>query len=352
MRPEATFQGSKLRLARLLNGFTKAELADRLEVSRQFIHALEIEAKSPSSDMSAALSLLLKVQPSFFFSPLSGEVREEECHFRSRKSMPDKLADQIIAHGTGFEALVRHLDETLTLPKVDFPHIEVQGTEDIELAAEECRHHWKLGSGPISNMCRVIENAGAVITFFRCDRHEVDALSIARVRPIIVRNTLKESPGRLRFDLGHECGHLVIHQGMETGDDETEAQANRFSSAFLMPRESFKKEFPAISGRLDWNAIYSLKIRWRVSAKAVLRRAKDLGLLNDIQYAAGNRFLNGSGQSKIERYDERIPFEEPELVSAAIRVYLKTFNRTTGELAGRLGITPAMLLQLTPNLDI
>lgn len=352
MRSKTAFQGSKLRIARLLNGFTKAELADQLSVSRQFIHSLEIEDKSPSNDMLAALSLLLKTQPDFFFIPLKNEVKEEECHFRSRKSIPDKVADQIIAHGTAFEGLVRHLDETLSLPKVIFPHIEVQNLEDIELAAEKCRRDWNLGTGPISNMCRVLENAGAVITLFKCDRHEVDALSIARARPIIVRNTLKQSPGRLRFDLGHECGHLVMHQGVKTGDKETESQANRFSSAFLMPRESFIKEFPSMLGRLDWNAIYSLKIRWRVSAKAVLHRAKDLGLLDDVQFASGNRFLNGSGQSKTERYDERIPFEVPELIATAIRVYLKSFNSTVGELAGKLGIKPAMLLQLIPNFEI
>jgi Zn-dependent peptidase ImmA (M78 family)/transcriptional regulator with XRE-family HTH domain len=346
---DKVFQGAKLRIARLLNGWTKADLADRLHVSRQFIHALEIGDKPASQDLVAALSLLLKVQPGFFFEMLTTEVREEECHFRSRKSMPDKVADQIISHGTALELIVRLLDQTLSLPVVNFPSIEVHTHDDIEQAANTCRQIWGLGMGPIASMCRVLENAGAVVTLFQGDRHEVDALSMARARPLVIRNALKTSPGRQRFDLAHECGHLVIHQGVSTGDDVTEGQANRFASALLMPKSTFTSDFPLMSNRIDWQVIYSLKVRWRVSAKAILRRAHDLSLLNAIQYAAGNRFLSQSGQSKVERFDERIPMEEPELLRKAIAAYTQAFSSSPADLARQIGMTPALVEQLVGN---
>lgn len=345
--PERPFSNSKLRLARLLNGWTKAELADRLQVSRQFVHAIEVGEKVPSRELLPALALALRVNPDFFSAPLVTEIREEQCHFRSRRSMPNKLADQIVAHGTVVETLVHFLEGKMTLPQVAFPHLEVTSDDDIELAAEESRRYWNLGTGPIGNMCRVLENAGAVVTFFSSPRHEVDALSIARARPIVVRNTAKGSPGRLRFDLAHECAHLVIHQGIETGDDVTEAQANRFASAFLMPRQSFLREFPHMPGRIDWQVIYSQKLRWRVSAKAIIRRARDIGKLNDIQYVAGNRYLNQSGQAKTEHYDDRIPNEEPELISVALKAYCDSYAQTTAEVARSLGMTPAILTQVT-----
>jgi len=340
------FQGTKLRIARLLNGLTKADLAEQLQVSRQFVHTLEVGTKVASQDMVAALSLLLKVQPSFFFDPLQTEVREEECHFRSRRSMPDKVAEQIISRGTALELIVKFLDSKLELPTVNFPSFEIKDDHEIEEAAIACRAHWKLGSGPISNMCRVLENAGAVVTMFDGDRHEVDALSMARNRPIVVRNTLKQSPGRQRFDLAHECGHLVIHQGISTGDKVTEGQANRFASAFLMPKDQLIKEFPSMPTRLDWQAIYSLKIRWRVSAKAVIRRAHDLDLIDAVQYATGNRFLNQTGQSKVEKFDEKIPHEEPELLKSAISAYLGEYDSSPAEFSRQLGMTPAMVEQL------
>lgn len=340
------FQGAKLRIARLLNGLTKAELADQLQVSRQFTHALEVGSKPASQDMVAALSLLLKVQPSFFFDPLPSEVREEECHFRSRKSMPDKVAEQVISRGTALEMIVKLLDSKLELPPVNFPSIEVGNDEEIEEAASHCRKHWGLGNGPISSMCRVLENAGAVVTLFDGDRNEVDALSMARTRPIVVRNTKKQSPARQRFDLAHECGHLVIHQGIATGDKATEGQANRFASALLMPKDQLIREFPSMPSRLDWQAIYSLKIRWRVSAKAIIYRAHDLELLDAVQYATGNRFLNQTGQSKMEKFDEKIPLEEPELLKAAIAAYLEGFESTPADFAKQLGMTPFMVEHL------
>jgi Zn-dependent peptidase ImmA (M78 family) len=307
---------------------------------------LEIGQKPASQDMVAALSLILKVQPSFFSTPLQSEVREEECHFRSRKSMPDKVAEQIISHGTALEILVKFLDKSLELPSVDFPAIEAHSHAEVERAATHCRSLWRLGTGPIANMCRVLENAGAIVTLYHGDRHEVDALSMARIRPIVIRNTLKLSPGRQRFDLAHECGHLVIHQGIATGDKETEDQANRFASAFLMPSDSFLADFPAMPDRIDWAAIYSLKIRWRVSAKAVIRRAHDLGVLNSVQYATGNRFLNQTGQSKFEKFDEKIPHEEPELLRTAISAYLDAFSSTPAELAKQISMTPSFVEQL------
>ena len=343
---DTEFQGAKLRVARLLNGWTKAELAERLQVSRQFIHALEVGQKPVSQDMLAALSLLLKVHPSFFWEPLQFEVREEECHFRSRRSMPDKIAEQIISHGTALEMIVRFLDNALSLPKVNFPTLEVHSTEEIEQAAEYCRQKWGLGTGPIASMCRVLESAGAIVSLYAGDRQEVDALSMARIRPIVLRNTFKQSPGRQRFDLAHECGHLVIHQGIATGDKETETQANQFGSALLMPRETFSREFPAMPTRIDWHAIYSLKVRWRVSAKAIIRRGHDLGKLDANQYAIGNRFLNQTGQSKVERFDEKIPLEEPELLRTAIGAYMNAYSSTPAALAKELAMTPSMIEQL------
>lgn len=266
--------------------------------------------------------------------------------------MPDKVADQVISFGTALELVVRFLDRNLELPPVNFPSIEVFSSSDIESAAQECRQAWGLGGGPVANMVRVLENAGAVVTLYHGDRHELDALSMARARPLVIRNTLKQSPGRQRFDLAHECAHLVIHQGISTGDETTENQANAFASAFLLPREAFAREFPPMENRLDWHTIYALKVRWRVSAKAIIRRAKDLNLIDDIQYAAGNRFLHSSGQAKNEKFDDRIPFESPELLKAAIAAYTDGYSCSSSELAKKLGLSPGFLETLVGELPI
>lgn len=341
-----TFQSEKLRLARLINGLSQSELAEKIGVTRQYIHSLEIE-KVPSEDLVFALASLLNVQTGFFYSPVINEVREEQCHFRQRKTTPQITTQQVIAHGTIFELLVAYLDRVLDLPPMNFIHVEAHSDEEIEEAADKCRMHWGLGFGPISNMCRVLENAGAVITYFDGVSEKVDALSISRSRHIVIRNIFKESIPRFRFDLAHECGHLVLHQGIETGDDVTEYQANRFASAFLLPRKTFSAEFPRMSSRLDWRAIYELKLRWKASAAAILRRAKDLKLIDEVQYYSGNRYLSKTGQRKAEYYDNRIPEERPELIENAIDAYFNAYAQGPIDLANEISITPSLLSKIT-----
>lgn len=53
---------------------------------------------------------------------------------------------------------------------------------------------------------------------------KVDALSVNRKFPIIIRNIAKESACRIGFDLAYECGHLIMHDGIETGCKQTERE--------------------------------------------------------------------------------------------------------------------------------
>ena len=132
-------------------------------------------------------------------------------------------------------------------------------------------------------MC-IRDSAGAVVAFFKDASTEVDALSITSRRPVIVRNDAKASPFRMRFDIAHELGHLVLHEGHVTGDRKTESEANRFASAFLLPRSTFVKVFPKRGTRIDWAGIRALKLEFQVSKAAILYRAKSLELLDDDQY--------------------------------------------------------------------
>ncbi|MDT9702280.1 ImmA/IrrE family metallo-endopeptidase, partial [Streptomyces sp. P17] len=100
----------------------------------------------------------------------------------------------------------------------------------------------------------------AIVTNFNIVSKEVDALSVSVERPFIVRNTAKESVCRQRFDIAHEIGHLVMHEGIVTGDRTTENQANRFASALLLPRPMMLKLYPRPNGnRLDWKGMREFK---------------------------------------------------------------------------------------------
>ena len=349
---ELIFSGEKLRLARLLNDLTQQELGDAIFASRQYVHQLESEVRTPADDVLNALYEVLKVKPSFFQTIINNEVKLEQCHFRKRKTTPVKMANRVLAFSTVFEQLVAFIKEHLELPDVNFPDVKQSGDRysniEIEKAAHECRKLWGLGDKPISHVTRALENAGVVITQYRGVSEKVDALSLNRKFPIIVRNDAKESVCRMRFDLGHECGHFVLHDGIETGDNITESEADKFASEFLFPRKSFVQEFPDFrEKRLDWKLVYRLKLKWGMSARAIIYKAHHYDLITAQQFRGANIWLNKTGQSKTEKEDEKIPKESPELLVDIFDVFKRQLGMDFNYIADALAVDASLLTLIT-----
>ncbi len=349
------FLGEKLRLARLLNGITLKELGESVTASRQFIHQLEGDTRQPPEDMLYALCEVLSVRRDFFFTKLDNDVKFEQCHFRKRKTTPVSLVNRVCSYSTVFEELVRFLSQYLDFPESNIPEYSNENDSysniEIEEAAEACREHWKLGlDTPIQNITNTLEQAGVVITTFSGVSEKVDALSLNRKHPIIIRNSAKDSPCRLRFDLAHECGHFVLHNGIETGDTARESEADRFASAFIFPRSSFVREFPRgfiVNREISWKPLYELKIRWGMSLRAIIYRAHFLRIITSQQYRAANIRLNKSGQSKVEKYDDMIEKESPELLNSSIEILGSDLGISFHKISENLNITSEMLSTIT-----
>lgn len=342
MRASEGFAGEQLRLARLAFGKSLDELGHAVGATRQYLHQLETGAKLPTDEMAEALASVLGVSRRFFSIRNRSAVRPEDCHFRKQATTPAAITSQVLARGTLLDVIIERLDAALELPPVSFLDLPANTAEDVERAAEQSRQHWGLGlTGPVTSMMRVVENAGAIVGYFGGISERVDALSMDRRRPLIIRSEAKPGLCRLRFDLAHECGHLVMHRGIQTGDRETENQAHRFASAFLLPRSSFIREFPR-SRLLNWTLIFELKLRWKVSARAIIRRAYDLGIITADQYRTGNIHLNKTGQAKVERYDDVLAPETPELLENAFRTLEHSSPGALRRLAEGIGLEDGM----------
>lgn len=313
--------GGNVRLARLFHGLTLEDVASHLGKTRQYVHKIETEQIGPPPEVLAAIARLTQVEPAFFIARAPAPVAEEQCHFRKQFSTRSAIKHIALAKGEMFRRLVAGLEERLELPYPNIPQHDVHSLVEIERAAEACRTHWGLGYGPIQNMVRVAELAGVVVTSFKGVSREVDAYSISAARPIIVVNSEDASACRLRFDVAHELGHLVLHVGLATGDRKTEGEANRFAGAFLLPRSSFVKEFPRLRGSyLNWQGLSEMKLRWKVSKAALLYRARQLSLISEDQYRTGVIRLHRGGEAKVEREDVQLAKETPELFDQAVQI--------------------------------
>ena len=343
------FNGANLRIARRSNDFALADVANHVDVSRQFIHRLEVGRDSPNPDLAEKLASTLHVYPEFFFDKSLSVLPEEIFHFRRLATTKVAVRESVRAKGDLFHKFVLAIDSRVLLPPVSFPAIDAGTTNDIERATETCRSEWGLGLGPIDNMIRVAENAGAVVTTFRGVSSQVDALSIPARRPVIVINDEKGSACRIRFDIGHEIGHLVLHEGRVTGDRVSESEANRFASAFLVPRSSFVKEFPKIIGpRLPWKELIRMKLRWKVSKAALIYRAHQLELLDDGTFKRWLLALYKEGEKTGEREDKQIQHEQPELIGNSVRYVEKALGQDVIAIGKSIGLREKLLEQFLP----
>jgi Zn-dependent peptidase ImmA (M78 family) len=177
---------------------------------------------------------------------------------------------------------------------------------------------------------------------------EIDAISFATRRPVIAMNAQSRSACRLRFGIAHEVGHLCLHTGVQTGDKLTESQANRFASAFLMPRRYFATECrAALRGtRLSWPALIDIKRRWGVSKAAILYRGRQLGVFSEEQYRSGVIGLTRRGEARAEDEDGDLSAEVPELIADSIQVLRDAFGISCAVLAREMKVQPSLLDEL------
>lgn len=344
--PSEVFWGERLQLAREFRGWTQTELAEKVAASCALISLCENGKKrEPVRDLVEACADVLGFQPNFFYGPIQEVFREDECSFRHRRTTPERLKSQIRAHATLIAMVIQRLGSLFKFPAVDVPHIRAASPDEIEKAAEKCREHWKLTlDSPIKHVGRVLERAGVIIVGHLVESSKVDAFSRYGRTSVIFLNRAIPSSSRWHFDIAHECGHLVMHPGIPTGSVETESDADRFASAFLMPRKAFAKDFSMAPFSLSH--VFDMKRRWRTSAASIIRRAYDLGLISAVDYRRGFQYLSKRGWTKWEPHEPE--FQEPELLSTTLQsVSENKVQLTLAQLCDDLKFKPETFKEVT-----
>jgi Zn-dependent peptidase ImmA (M78 family)/transcriptional regulator with XRE-family HTH domain len=337
------FSGGRLRIVRIFQGHTQVDLGEKLGITQQFVAQLERGRKEPNRMLVAALGDVLGFEPTFFYGTPLTEFTDAECNFRRRRTTPISVRARALAFGTLLGQVLQYLSKQLRLPKQDIPQVRASSQEEIERAAERCRMHWGLGLDvPIKNVVRVMERAGVAITRYPGIGEKVDAFSRVGDPTVLV---LTDKPAsRCRYDVAHECGHLVLHQATPTGTTDTEAEANRFAAAFLLPRSGFAREFPR-SMHAVWEALFRLKTRWRVSLAAIIRRAAELSLIGGAEYLRLYKELSARGWLKHEPHE--FEHEPPEILPQGFALLYENFGIRPNDIAQTLGWKLATLTAVT-----
>jgi Zn-dependent peptidase ImmA (M78 family)/DNA-binding XRE family transcriptional regulator len=344
-----TFNPSRLILARKRRGKSKTGLAKESGISHRSLVYHETGEVEPSEETLNTLASVLKFPVEFFFKPDVDEISSDAASFRALKKMTASQEAVAIAAGTISVEFEQWIDKHFDLPKSNLPLL--RGVEP-ETAAEMLRAKWSLGQRPIKNMIHLVEAHGVRVFSLPIESANVDAFSLWHDRlpndqtPFIFLNSTKTGERR-RFDIAHELGHLVLHRHGSPPNRQAEFEADRFGSAFLMPKADVLAHIPR--GFPSERHIHAMKRRWKVAAIAMVVRLWHLDMLTEWQYRSLCISLSEAGYRTSE--PDGIPSEQSQVLTKVLEV-LRSDGTTRQSVARQLAITAAEFNSLIAGLAI
>lgn len=311
----AAFDGARLRLARQRNGFNRAALARTVGVSPAAIGQFESRKARPSERTLTSLAVQLGLPVAYFAAgrPML-EADPDRTHFRSLRATRVGERQQALAVVAHLAELARVLGRAVHLPD---PALGAARTGSAAESARGVRATWDLGEGPLPHLVEHLEQRGVVVAttqFGAAGR--IDGFSCwIRDRPYVCLSRDRGDAHRRRFSAAHELGHLLLHPYAVPGHVAHEREADEFAAELLMPASAIRSSLPR---RLDLAGLFELQDVWGVSVSALLRRSKELGVIDERAYRAGCILLARS-RSELTARETHLPGEWPSLLSEALK---------------------------------
>lgn len=349
---ETRFNYQMLELARSSRGITQKELANLINRTQAAVSQWEHNLREPNEEDISLLSEALNYPKSFFYQqeidvylpPVQGHYRKKaalkavsrtqlESHFRLLGGWVNKLQDAI------------EVEDGIASPDFSDDNLSDSTPEDL---ARQLRAKWRVPNGPIRSLTTLLENHKIVVAKTWMFNENVDGYSFHTNSgmPVIYVNR-EMSIDRMRFSIAHELGHLVMHSDC-LPDEAREKEAHRFAAEFLMPSHDIHDQL--INLRID--GLMSLKARWGSSMTALVRRSRDLGLLNEDRYKG--MLIGLSPYRKKEPVDltKHGFVEQPQLLTLMVRYHLDEVGMTTTQIRDMLHLNDGDFGQLMLTLGL
>ncbi|EPG1242337.1 helix-turn-helix domain-containing protein, partial [Listeria monocytogenes] len=261
------FFGEKLQSVRELNGLSRKELADKLNVSEQAIWQYENQYTVPKFEIANELKKIFNVKAQFFYSEpfITNISKVESIAYRAEDRDARKKTKMETSFIDFTSYFLNKFESKLNLPNTNIAQLRDESIKlynkrsdsdnqvlQLEMIAENARE--KLDVVTNSDLLYRLELSGIYILEKNMGS-SIDAYSTwtNQEKPFIILGNKKKSAVRRNFDLAHELGHLLLHYKMDmdslTKDEhkKIEKEANDFASFFLLPKEQFLEDFSTIS---------------------------------------------------------------------------------------------------------
>jgi Zn-dependent peptidase ImmA (M78 family)/transcriptional regulator with XRE-family HTH domain len=331
-----SFNADMMIVARQARGFSQTELAKLLSISQSKVSKIEAGHIVPDIEFAEALAPVLGFRPSFFLRDGRLRAAPENFH-RKRQKLGSGDWEKILARAEIYRLCIDQMLRSVDLvpPRPPAPSIDPDEFDGrVELIARAVRQAWLLPRGAVQDVTQLVEDAGILIVPFDFGTELIDAFcqpASDRLPPLIFQNSRFTAKDRVRFSLLHELAHLVMHR---IPKPQMEDEANQFAAAFLMPAEDIR---PFLYG-MSLEKLMTLKLHWKVSMQAIVRRARDLNRITDRGYRYYQIEMSKRGWRTAEPVEIDAKIETPKLLSKLVGSHTRDLGYTPDELIELFGV--------------
>lgn len=289
-----------------MNGLSMQDLANKMDnvVTKQAIGKYEQGDMEPSSEILIALSNALGVRPDYFTR--SGQIKLSNVEFRKLQRLSSKDIESIKANTIDFLERYFELENLMGIDRAfDNPvaKIEIKDWSSIDMAANELREKWKIGTNTIANVIELLEDHEIKVYELDVDDAFNGLSTYANGVPVIVLNKSMRK-FRKRFTALHELAHLILKFPEDRfTEKEIEKLCHAFAGALLIPKSDFIKEFGAHRSNVLIKELMIMKRTYGISMQAIMARARNLELISQATYQDFFKSFSKLGYRKDEPGD-------------------------------------------------
>ena len=297
----------RLRQARLLTGMTQEQAVTRLgemgiSLTKAGLSKYERGGSTPSPRILMKLAKVFSVSSDYLFTEPHTDT--EWIAYRKHANLGKKQREQIQAYASGIvEGQVWLREKLYPGDRPSFPRgMLVTTHQEAESTAMELRKHWRIGESPIESVANLLEDHGGMVVEYPHEALAFHGLSgwTNKKYPVIVVNGAA-TDDRKRFTLAHELGHLMMDCSTVDAKME-ESLAHRFAASFIVPPAVAHRELGKRRRNLSFQELAVLKEKHGLSIQGWIRRAFDLGIIDQGHYNTLFVQISSRGWRKQEPY--------------------------------------------------
>lgn len=338
------FNGERLSELRILKGYSRQDLAEKLSISEQAVWQYENDNDvKPKTSTLLSICRLFGVEVNYFeIEATSNFIDKRAIAFRNGDLNSKKLIQIQAIYLNKVHQLFSYLDQFVESPNLSFYSLvdkinekygqpskwESRGIEEVAdlsrkmlgLDNDNSNLLYQIEVSGINVLSRLLNKESSADAYSLWTRDEVPYIVLGKGKSAVRRN----------FDLAHELGHLILHKFADFEDlDKSEKalkenEANIFASYLLMPEDNFKLDFERLVGSKTSNPLnyVDLKLKYNVSIQALEYRAYKLGYLTPAQNSYFYRLIAKYDYKKVEPLDLDLPLYKPGKIRAMLKMIL------------------------------